>query len=130
VHVTEKDELSIFYNPRCSKCRTAQGILTERGIDAHVVEYLKDAPTVPQLQELMEQLGLTDPRAMMRTGEGVYAELGLDDRSGTALLEAIAAHPILLERPIVVRGGRAVIARPPERLLELLEPSENSVLEI
>jgi arsenate reductase len=58
---------------------------------------------------------------MMRTGEDVYASLGLVDRSGDALLEAIVAHPILLERPIVVYQGRAVIARPPERLLELLE---------
>ncbi len=120
--MTDTDELSIYYNPRCSKCRTAQGLLTERGLDAHVVEYLKEAPTVPQLEELMGQLGLTDPRAMMRTGEAVYAELGLADQSGPALLGAIAAHPILLERPIVVRNGRAVIARPPERLLELLEP--------
>lgn len=115
------DELSMYYNPRCSKCRTAQGLLTERGIDAHIVEYLKDAPTVPQLQELMGQLAIIDPRDMMRTGEGVYADLGLADQSGTALLQAIAANPILLERPIVVRNGRAVIARPPERLLELLE---------
>ncbi len=77
---------------------------------------------MPQLQELMGQLGITDPRAMMRTGEDIYNELGLADQSGPALLEAIAAHPILLERPIVVRDGQAVIARPPERLLELLEP--------
>ena len=88
---------------------------------AHVVDYLKVAPTVSELQELMEQLGITDPRQMMRTGEDIYVELDLVDQSGTALLEAIAAHPILLERPIVVRDGRAVIARPPERLLELLE---------
>jgi arsenate reductase len=115
-------ETSIYFNPRCSKCRTAQGILTERGIDAHIVEYLKAAPTVPQLEELMQQLDFTDPREMMRTGEDVYASLGLADQSGPALLEAIAANPILLERPIVVRDGRAVIARPPERLLELLNP--------
>jgi arsenate reductase len=115
------EETSIYFNPRCSKCRTAQGLLSERGIDAHVVEYLKAAPTVPQLRELMVQLGINDPRAMMRTGEDVYASLGLADRTGEALLEAIAANPILLERPIVVRNGRAVIARPPERLLELLD---------
>jgi arsenate reductase (glutaredoxin) len=115
-------ETSIYFNPRCSKCRTAQGLLTERGIDAQIVEYLKVAPTVPQLEELMGQLGLTDPREMMRTGEEVYGSLGLADQSGPALLEAIAANPILLERPIVVREGRAVIARPPERLLELLDP--------
>jgi arsenate reductase (glutaredoxin) len=115
-------ETSIYFNPRCSKCRTAQGLLTERGIDAQIVEYLKTAPTVPQLEELMAQLGITDPREMMRTGEAVYGSLGLAEQSGPALLEAIAANPILLERPIVVRDGRAVIARPPERLLELLNP--------
>jgi arsenate reductase len=113
-------ELSLFFNPRCSKCRTAQGLLNERDIDAHVIEYLKVPPTVPELRVLMGQLGLSDPRRMMRTGEEVYATLGLADLSGEGLLEAIAAHPILLERPIVVRGDRAVIARPPELLLDLL----------
>ena len=115
-------ETSIYFNPRCSKCRTAQGLLTEHGIDARIVEYLKAAPTVAQLHTLMEQLGLSDPRGMMRTGEDLYVSLALADQSGEALLEAIAANPILLERPIVVRDGRAVIARPPERLLELLNP--------
>ena len=98
----------------------AQGLLVEHGIEAHIVEYLKMAPTVPELRVLMAQLGITDPRQMMRTGEGVYAELGLAEQNGDELLGAIAAHPVLLERPIVVRDGRAVIARPPERLLELL----------
>jgi arsenate reductase len=69
----------------------------------------------------MKQLEISDPRQMMRTGEDAYAELGLADAGADALLEAIATHPILLERPIVVNDGRAVIARPPERLLELLE---------
>ena len=115
-------ELSLYFNPRCSKCRTAQGLLAERGIDAHIVEYLKAAPTVPELRALMVQLGITDPRPMMRAGEDVYDSLGLAAQSGDVLLEAIAANPILLERPIVVRNGRAVIARPPERLLDLLDP--------
>lgn len=114
------DDLSIFYNPRCSKCRTAQGLLAERGIEATIVEYLVAPPTVDELRLLMTQLGITDPREMMRIGEDLYGELGLADREGDALLEAIAANPILLERPIVVKDGRAVIARPPERLLELL----------
>jgi arsenate reductase len=113
-------DLSIYINPRCSKCRTAQGILADRGIEAEVVAYLDQPPTVVELRELMGQLGIADPRQMMRTGEEVYAELGLDRAEGDALLEAIAANPILLERPIFVVGGRAVIARPPERLLELL----------
>jgi len=89
-------------------------------MDAQVIEYLVEPPTHAQLRELMVQLGITDPRLMMRTGEAVYGELGLANRQGDALLEAIVEHPILLERPIVVRNGRAVIARPPERLLELL----------
>jgi arsenate reductase len=113
-------ELSLYFNPRCSKCRTAQGLLDERGIDAHVIEYLKAPPTVPELRVLMGQLGISDPRRMMRTGEDLYATLGLAELSGDALLEAIATHPVLLERPIVVRDGRAVIARPPELLLDLL----------
>jgi arsenate reductase len=115
-------ELSLYFNPRCSKCRTARGLLDERDIDAHVIEYLKAPPTVPELRVLMGQLDISDPRQMMRTGEDIYASLGLADLSGDALLEAIAAHPVLLERPIVVRDGRAVIARPPELLLNLLGP--------
>jgi arsenate reductase len=114
------DDLAIYFNPKCSKCRTAQGLLAERGLAAHVVEYLADPPTVEELRRLMGQLGLNDPRLMMRTGEALYGSLGLRDQEGDELLAAMAAHPILLERPIVVKDGRAVIARPPERLLELL----------
>ncbi len=113
------DDIAIYYNPRCSKCRTAQGLLAERGIDAHVVSYLEQPPTVEELRQLLGQLGLTDPRQMMRLGEDIYQELGLAEVEGDALLAAIAANPILLERPIVLHQGRAVIARPPERLLEL-----------
>jgi arsenate reductase len=115
-----EDDLSIYFNPQCSKCRTAQGLLAERGIDAHVVAYLVDPPTTADLRVLMGQLGFSDPRQMMRTGEGLYGELGLAGQAGDDLLDAIAANPILLQRPIVVKDGRAVIARPPERLLELL----------
>ena len=113
-------ETQLYFNPSCSKCRTAASLLDEHGIEATVVRYLDRAPTVAELQHLMELLGIDDPRAMMRPGEAVYAELGLADVSAEELLEAITHHPILLERPIFVRGGRAVIARPPERLLDLL----------
>ena len=68
----------------------------------------------------MGMLGIDDPRQMMRTGERVYKELGLDGAGRDALLDAMAEHPILIERPIVIRGDRAVIARPPEKLLDLL----------
>jgi arsenate reductase (glutaredoxin) len=110
----------IYVNPSCSKSRSALSILTERGVRADVVRYLDQPPTEADLRRLMDLLGMEDPRLMMRTGEPVYTELGLADREGDALLEAITVHPILLERPIFVVGDRAVIARPPERLLELL----------
>jgi arsenate reductase len=110
----------LYFNPACSKCRTAQSILDERGVESEVVRYLDRAPTGDELRGLMTMLGIDDPRAMMRTGEQVYAELGLEEASRDALLQAITEHPILLERPIFVVGDRAVIARPPEKLLDLL----------
>jgi arsenate reductase (glutaredoxin) len=113
-------EPTVYFNPACSKCRTAQGILADKGIDATFVRYLDTPPTTDDLRLLMTRLGIDDPRAMMRTGERVYQELGLGNASPDELLAAVAAHPILLERPIVVVGERAIIARPAERLLEIL----------
>lgn len=110
----------IFFNPACSKCRSALALLDEQHIEAEVVRYLDDPPTRADLERLMTLLGIDDPRLMMRTGEPVYVELALDGRPGDELLEALTQHPILLERPIFVVGDRAVIGRPPERVLELL----------
>ena len=114
------DEPQLYVNYECSKCRSALAILNERAVEAQHVRYLEEPPTVAELERLMQMLGIDDPRLMMRTGEPVYAELGLADATPSRLLDAITAHPILLERPIFVIGDRAVIARPPERLLELL----------
>lgn len=114
------DEVTVYFNPGCSKCRTAQSILEEKGVDATYVRYLENAPGREELERVMGLLGIDDPRAMMRTGEAVYRELGLAGADRDALLDAMVAHPILIERPIVIRGDRAVIARPPEKLLELL----------
>jgi arsenate reductase len=110
----------LYSNPACSKCRTAVALLEEHHVQATAIRYLDDPPTVADLERLMRLLDIDDPRLMMRTGETVYAELALADQVGDALLEAISLHPILLERPIFVVGDRAVIARPPERILELL----------
>jgi arsenate reductase (glutaredoxin) len=97
-----------------------EGILADKGVDADYVRYLDEAPTRERLVELMGMLGIDDPRAMMRTGEPVYRQLGMAGAGRDELLDAVVAHPVLLERPIVVREGRAVIARPPERVLEIL----------
>lgn len=113
-------DATVYFNPSCSKCRTVQGILAERGVEADYLRYLDQAPTRESLVEVMGLLGIDDPRRMMRTGEPVYSELGLGDADGDELLDAMVAHPILIERPIVIKDGRAVIARPPERVLDLL----------
>lgn len=110
----------MLFNPNCSKCRNAREILADRGIDAEYVEYLQKPPTRADLERYMALLGIEDPREMMRTGEDVYDELGLAEADRDALLDAISEHPLLLERPIVIVGDRAVIARPPEKLLDLL----------
>jgi arsenate reductase (glutaredoxin) len=115
-------DVSVYFNPACSNCRTAEGLLRERGIDADYVRYLEQAPSRAQLEEVLAKLGTDDPRDIVRTTEPVYAELGLDGADRETLLEALVAHPVLIQRPIVVVGDRAVVARPAERLLELLDP--------
>ena len=112
---------SVFFNPNCSNCRTAQGILEERGVEADYIRYLENAPTRADLEDVLKKLGTDDPRDIVRTKEPVYAELGLDGADRDQLLDAMVANPILIQRPIVIHGDRAVVARPPERLLELLE---------
>jgi arsenate reductase len=113
----------VYFNAACSKCRAARDILSGRGIDATYREYLKDAPSRAELERVLSLLGADDPRVMMRTKDALYTELGLADPSRTKdeLLDALARHPALLERPIVIVGDRAVVARPPEKLVERLE---------
>jgi arsenate reductase len=113
--------VTVFHNPACSKCRTLQGLLADRGVEADYFEYLRQAPSRADLERVMRLLGIDDPRAMMRVKESVYDELGLADAGHDALLDAMASHPVLIERPILVRGDRAVIARPPEKALALLD---------
>jgi arsenate reductase len=114
-------DVSVYFNPRCSNCRTAEGILAEKGIDAEYIRYLETAPTRAQLEEVLAKLGTDDPQKMIRTKEPEYEQLGLATASRDEVLAAMVAHPVLIQRPIVVHGDRAVIARPPERLLELFE---------
>jgi arsenate reductase len=114
------DEVTVWFNPSCSKCRTVQGILAERGVEADYVRYLEQSPSRADIETVLTRLGTDDPRSILRTGEAVYEELGLADADRDVLLAAMVAHPVLIERPIVLRGDRAVVGRPPEKVLELL----------
>ena len=113
--------LSVYFNPACSNCRTVQSILKERGIEAEYVRYLDNAPTREDLEGVLKALGTDDPRAIVRTKEKVYGDLELDSAGRDELLDAMAANPILIQRPIVMIGDRAIVARPGERVLELLD---------
>lgn len=112
---------TLFHNTRCSKSRGALELLRARGIEPDLVYYLETPPDAAQLRGLLAMLDLP-ARALLRTGEPEYADLGLDDPAVTdeQVIAAMASHPRLIERPVFVRGGRAVIGRPPERVLELL----------
>lgn len=118
-----KMTITIYHNPRCSKSREAHAMAErfakEHDIPLQVIEYLKTPPTRDQLQELRKMLG-GDLRAMIRNNEDEYATLELDKAGEEALLDAVAAHPKLLQRPVVVYRGKAVIARPPELLQDFL----------
>ena len=114
-------DVTVWFNPSCSKCRTTQGLLAERGVDADYVRYLESAPSKDELRRVLALLGESSPRAIARTGETVWKELGLADASDDEVLDAMVANPILIERPIVIRGERAVIGRPPENVLALLD---------
>lgn len=113
--------LTIFHNPRCSKSRETLRLIEERGLAPEIVRYLDDPPDTATLDGLLTMLGL-EPRALMRKKEPEYKALGLDDPSLSreALIAAMAEHPRLIERPVVIKDGKAVLGRPPERVLELL----------
>jgi arsenate reductase len=113
--------VTVWHNPRCSKSRGALAILAEHGVDPTVVRYLEDAPTRAELVDVLRRLGTDDPRTITRTGEKLYKDLGLRDVDADVLLDALAANPVLIERPIALRGDRAVVGRPPEKVLELLD---------
>jgi arsenate reductase (glutaredoxin) len=113
--------VTIYHNPRCSKSRQALALLSERGLDLDIIEYLKTPPDAGTLARLLDGLGLA-PRDLMRKKEPAYRELGLDDPSldRAALIAAMVENPVLIERPIVVAGGRVALGRPPEAVLEIV----------
>ncbi len=115
-------QITIYHNPRCSKSRQTLQLLQDRGVEPKVIEYLKTPPSVAELKTLVNQLGFVSARELMRSKEAVYAELNLAEQTAEEkLLSAMAEHPKLIERPIVVRDNRACLGRPPENVLELLD---------
>ncbi len=113
-------EVTIYHNPRCSKSRTTLALLEENGVTPDIVLYLETQPGVAEIGSLLQKLGIT-ARQLVRRGEDAYKECGLGPASSEdEVLAAMAAHPKLIERPIVVRGDKAVLGRPPENVLELI----------
>jgi arsenate reductase len=113
---------TIYYNPRCSKCRQTLALIQEKKIEPEVVAYLENPPSRRTLIEVVRKLGL-DPREIVRFKEPVARELGLspeDERSRTEWIDILAGNPSLIERPIVIHGDKAVIGRPPEQVLAIL----------
>ncbi|MGD1877148.1 MAG: arsenate reductase (glutaredoxin) [Kiloniellaceae bacterium] len=114
-------DVAIYHNPRCSKSRQTLALLQDRGIEPKVVEYLNDTPDAKTLDDILKKLDMA-PRDLMRRKEAPYKDLGLDDPglSRSALIAAMVEHPILIERPIVVKGAKVALGRPPENVLAIL----------
>ncbi len=113
--------VKIYHNSRCTKSRQTLALLEERGLAPQVIEYLQTPPSVKELDAILKLLG-KQPRELMRKHEAPYKERNLDDpaKSRADLLAAMVAHPILIERPIVIANGKAAIGRPPENVLAIL----------
>jgi len=114
-------ETIIWHNPRCSKSRKTLALLEERGIRPRIVHYLETPPSADEIDRVLRLLG-REPRELMRIKEAEYTENGFNDDSLSRdeLIAAMVTHPKLIERPVVIRGERAALGRPPEAVLEML----------
>lgn len=114
------EDVIIYHNPKCSKSRETLQLLREHGVEPKIIKYLDDPPTPKRVLELIEMLGVA-PAQILRAKEKEYKALGLSAQSSKSeVARAISEHPVLLERPIVVRAGKARLGRPPECVLEIL----------
>ncbi|MBD3609801.1 MAG: arsenate reductase (glutaredoxin) [Gammaproteobacteria bacterium] len=113
--------VTIYHNPRCSKSRQTLQLLEQNNIEPKIVEYLKEVPDADTIASILALLGI-QPRDLMRKKEAEYQELGLDnpDLTDQQLIEAMVHTPKLIERPIVIKDGKAAIGRPPETILDIL----------
>jgi arsenate reductase len=113
-------KIKIWHNPRCSKSRNALALLEEEGVEADVVKYLETPPTRDNIVEVLKMLAIS-ARELMRTKEDIYKELGLKDVTDEdTLIDAMVENPKLIERPVVIKDGRAAIGRPIENIIELI----------
>ena len=113
--------IEIWHNPQCSKSRNAMELLEAKGLNTSVIKYLENVPTKEQIKAVLKKLNMKASQ-ILRTGEDIYKELNLkeiDDED--KLIEIMTEHPILIERPIIIKGDNAVIARPIENLSELIK---------
>lgn len=113
--------VTIYHNPKCSKSRKTLELLRGQGIEPEIIEYLKTPPDATTLDNILQLLQI-EPRDLMRKNEPPYKENKLDNPSLTRkqLIKALVTYPILIERPIVIANGKAVIGRPPEQVLSIL----------
>ena len=116
-----RSAVTIYHNPRCSKSRQTLQLILDAGVEPTIVEYLNDPPTAETLDGLVKKLGI-QPDELFRKKEALFKELGLvgKDLSRDEALQTLAANPKLIERPIVVKGRKAVLGRPPENVNDLL----------
>ena len=113
--------VTIWHNPRCGKSRDAANLLEEKGIDAEVVKYLETPPTKEELKAVLKMLGIS-ARELMRTKEDIYKELNLKEETNEEkLIEAMVANPKLIERPVVIKDGKAAIGRPLQNIIDILD---------
>ena len=112
--------LTIWHNPRCRKSRETLALVEETGKPITIRRYLEDSPSAREIQDILQQLGFEDPRKLMRRGESIYKDLGLKNEEDPAILvKTMAENPILIERPIVTDGRKAVLGRPPNAVKAL-----------
>ncbi|MBL4581647.1 MAG: arsenate reductase (glutaredoxin) [Gammaproteobacteria bacterium] len=116
------NKITIYHNPECSKSRAALALLEENDVSPEIIYYLETPPSIDDLKSLLGKLGL-QLHDIIRRSEGDYDELGFDDDtlSEEIVLDLLQKHPHLLQRPIVIKGDKAIIARPPEAVLSMLE---------
>jgi len=112
----------IYHNPRCTKSRQTLALLQEAGISPEIILYLDTPPSPEELNTLIKQLGFSSARQLLRTGEDAYKQLALNSPTLTEaqIIAAMAEHPKLIERPVVVKGNKAILGRPPENVLSLM----------